>query len=98
MREISVQVLVPALVPLSRAHRIELLEALREAAGDHVFGGARDLLRLRNLVRRISLVAHFHFDLLLVFVDDADREAETHDYEVDRRAIRCDRRYPSALA
>ena len=46
----------------------------------------------------MTLLAHLNFHLLLIFVDDAHRQAETHNDEIDRRAICRDRGHPSPLA
>src|SRR5665213_4543065 len=98
MRVVAMQVLVPRRVLVLRPHGIEFLETFGKAAGKDGLGSPCDLQCARDFRRRMTFLAHFNFDFLLVFVDHAYCEAEANDDKVHVRAIRCKRCYPSTLA
>jgi len=83
MRIIAMQVFVPRLIAVLGPHSIETFEAFGETALEYSFGCRCYLQRFRNFFLSMSFEVHLKGNLLLVFVNDGDGQAEADNNEID---------------
>ena len=91
-------ILVPRLGLVLLAQSVECFVAFFAAGLDHALAGARQLQRLGSVRGGVMMEIHVQRDTFLIFFEHRDCQAETHDREIHRCAVRRQRYHPPAFA